>query len=48
MYSLIETAKLSNLNPFEYLMAIFEKTPGLKSNDKFKQLLPWNIGVREN
>lgn len=43
-FSLIETAKENNLNPFEYLKYIFEQLPNIdyKSNpDLLKNYLPW-------
>ena len=43
IYSLIKTAKQNGLVPFKYLMALFEKTPLVKSPDDWKKLLPWNI-----
>ncbi|MDR2596980.1 MAG: transposase domain-containing protein [Treponema sp.] len=43
MYSLIETAKLNGLVPFNYLMVLFEKAPLASSLDDWEKLLPWNI-----
>lgn len=43
MYSLIETAKHNRLNPYEYLLKVFETTPLIKNSEEWKQLLPWNI-----
>jgi hypothetical protein len=43
LYSLIETAKANNLNPYIYLKIVFEKVPTLTPDDDWGQLLPWNI-----
>jgi transposase len=43
MYTLIETAKLNGLVPFDYLMALFEKAPFAASPEDWEKLLPWNI-----
>lgn len=43
-FSLIETAKENNLNPFDYLKFIFEELPNIdfKENpDLLKNYLPW-------
>ena len=42
MYSLIETAKQNNLNPYNYLSFIFEQAPLIKEAADWKTLLPWN------
>jgi transposase len=43
-YSIIETAKENGLNPFHYLIYLFEKLPNLDLKDKnaLDQLLPWS------
>jgi len=43
MYSLIQTAKLNGLNPFDYLKTLFEKAPYASSREDWEKLLPWNI-----
>jgi transposase len=40
-YSIIETAKENNLNPYQYLNFLLEKLPGAKSSD-LEVLLPWS------
>jgi hypothetical protein len=44
VYSIIETAKENGLNPFHYLIYLFEKLPNLDLKDKnaLDQLLPWS------
>jgi hypothetical protein len=43
MYSIIETAKENNLDPYKYLTYIFTKAPNLKDTESFEILLPWNV-----
>lgn len=40
-YSLIESAKMAKLNPYEYLMYIFARLPYAKSREDQRKLLPW-------
>ena len=40
-YSMIETAKVNELNPYGYLKWIFETAPALPKSD-YENLLPWN------
>lgn len=40
LYSLIETAKANNLNPYEYLKILFEKLPHVEDDHQLKNLLP--------
>ena len=42
LFSLIETAKANDLNPYGYLKLIFDQTPLLKSETDFEKLLPGN------
>ena len=41
-YSLIETAKANNLNPYDYLRWIFKTAPRL-STAQYENLLPWKM-----
>ncbi len=43
LYSLIETAKASGLEPFKYLQYIFEKLPFATSKKDYEALLPANL-----
>lgn len=43
MYSLIETAKHNGLNPYEYLVKVFETAPLLEKQEEWEAILPWNI-----
>ena len=42
MYSLIETAKQNDLNPYGYLYHIFKEAPYLTDEKDYEKLLPWN------
>jgi hypothetical protein len=43
VYCLVETAKANNLNPYEYLIYIFEKLPFINSAHDLEALLPWEM-----
>jgi len=42
-YSLIETAKANGLDPYKYLIYLFEKYPQAKSPDDIINLLPMYV-----
>jgi len=44
IYSIIETAKVNNLKPFNYLMYLFEQLPNVDTKDQavIDRLLPWS------
>ena len=43
-YSIIETAKMNNLDPYKYLTYILTNIPIYKHEDKpLDDLLPWNV-----
>ena len=44
LYSLIETAKANNLDPYKYLRYLFEQLPFASSEDDYRALLPYNLG----
>lgn len=46
IYSMIQTAKLNGLKPFEYLQHIFETIPNVQP-DKYGSLLPWSKSLPE-
>lgn len=43
IYSLVESAKINNLDPYKYLRYLFTFLPLAKSNDELKRLLPNHI-----
>ncbi len=43
MYSLIETAKAGGLNPYDYLVRVFERLPYARTQEDFESLLPHNF-----
>lgn len=49
IYSIIETAKENNLNPFIYLVYLFEKLPNIEIQDKnaLDELIPWADNLPE-
>ncbi len=42
-YSLIETAKANDLEPYEYFKAILKQLPYAETVEELEALLPWNI-----
>ena len=46
LYSLVETAKANNINPYAYLSAVFAALPNVKSVADIENLLPWNIDLK--
>ncbi len=49
IYSVVETAKMNNLNPYNYLKYLFEELPNIKltSPDSLDNLLPWSETLPE-
>ncbi len=43
LYSLIETAKANNLEPYAYLKMLLERLPQALSLEDYEALLPWKI-----
>ena len=43
LYSLIETAKAANIEPYSYLRHLIAALPSASSVEQFEMLLPWNI-----
>ena len=43
LYSLIETAKANNCEPYDYLRRIFTELPKATTLEEIEALLPWNI-----
>jgi len=46
-YSLIETAKVNNLEPYHYLRYIFKELPKVKTLEQYEALFPWNVDAKE-
>lgn len=42
LYSLIETAKANDIEPYEYMKKILTELPNIKSVKDVENLLPWN------
>lgn len=49
IYSVVETAKMDNLNPFYYLKYLFEQLTNTKltSSEALYHLLPWSETLPE-
>ena len=43
IYSLVESAKQNELNPYDYLKKVFTEAPMLSDREDWQKLLPWNI-----
>lgn len=43
MYTLVATAMANGLDPYKYLLEVFEKFPNMKRSDDISMLFPWNI-----
>lgn len=43
LYSLIESAKLNEINPYKYLLHIFKEIPKCTKIEDFEKLLPFNL-----
>lgn len=50
VYSIIETAKANNLDPYKYLSYIFQYLPGydITDCDKLDKFMPWNEKIQIN
>ena len=48
LYSILETAKVNGLDPYRYLLFLFEELPGMdkSSDDWMDPLLPYNAPDR--
>lgn len=44
LYSLIETCKANQIDPYAYLTDLFTALPAAKSADDYDALLPWRLG----
>ena len=42
-FSLVETAKAHDLEPYEYLCKVIERIPYAETVEQWEALLPWNI-----
>jgi transposase len=43
LYSLVQTARANELEPYAYLCRLFDQLPAAKYVEDFEALLPWNI-----
>jgi transposase len=47
LYSLIETAKANNLEPYGYLRKVFTDLPRAKNIEAIEALLPWRVSLQD-
>ena len=43
LYSLIESAKANNVNPYHYLKHVFSRLPNMTTKDDMNDLMPWQF-----
>ena len=43
LYSMIETAKANGVEPYQYLLYVFEGVAQAKDEEDWENLLPWNM-----
>jgi transposase len=43
LYSLVMSARANDVEPFEYLVYVFEHLPSATTVEAFEALLPWNV-----
>ena len=43
LYSLVMSARANAVEPFEYLMYVFEHLPTATTVEELEALLPWNV-----
>ena len=51
VYSVVETCKANGIDPFKYLVYLFERMPNINFKihpEKLDELLPWNEEVKNN
>ncbi len=48
LYSMIETAKANQVEPYIYLKTVFSQLPQAESLEDIEGLLPWNIDLLES
>ncbi|SMF37296.1 transposase [Alteromonadaceae bacterium Bs31] len=47
LYSLVQTAKANDINPYRYLHTVFTQLPQAQTAEDVEALLPWNISRTE-
>ena len=43
MYSLVQTARANDVEPYAYLCRLFAELPATQTVEQIEALLPWNI-----
>ena len=47
LYSLVETARLSGVEPYEYMGIVYSRLPQAETVEAIEALLPWNVRTAE-
>lgn len=47
LFSIVRTAILHDLDPYQYLVTIFEQLPYCETLEDYERLLPWNINLNK-
>ena len=48
IYSLVQTAKANDVEPYQWLCHVLRDLPAAKNVDDVEALLPWNIAAEFN
>jgi len=46
LYSIVETAKANNIEPWHYFNHIFKELPNASTVEEIEALLPWNVDLK--
>jgi len=47
LYSMIESAKTNDLEPYAYLLALLKRLPYAETVEEIEALLPWNVDLQK-
>jgi transposase len=45
LYSMVETAKVNNIEPWHYFNHVFKELPNASTVAEIEALLPWNVDL---
>lgn len=46
LYSIVETAKANNIEPWDYFNHVFKELPNASTVEEIEALLPWNVDLK--
>ena len=46
LYSLVQTARANDIEPYAYLRRLFAQLPAAQTIEQIDALLPWNINIQ--